>query len=197
MQALRSAPSRGRTRPPSLRVLLPVVGVLAVAATACGDDPFALPWEATPDTVLLYSLARPELNLPSAFNFRTLQTVVVEDATATGSWDLAVDTEDGNLVWTPPAALGINSRARIATLRELGFDEVREAPSDTAAYVGSETVPVETGVVYVVRTGLRSGCFYYAKAEAVELQPEAGTLRFRYVANPFCNNLDLVPPDTD
>ena len=43
--------------------------VLTVGLGACGDDPFAFRWNDVPDTAQIYSLARPELNLPSGFSF--------------------------------------------------------------------------------------------------------------------------------
>ena len=82
---------------------------LSVGLAACGDDPFIFPWLPAPDTVLLYSLARPELNLEAAYNFNDRVRVRVEAATATGTWDVAVDTRGGQIVFLPPGALGISS----------------------------------------------------------------------------------------
>ncbi len=174
--------------------------LLAVLTVACGDDPFAIPWEESPDTVLLYSLARPELNLASGFNFRARVAVRIEAANSTGNWDLALDTRDGKLVFLPPGALGVTSRARVAQLAGRTFDEVREAPGDTAVYSATAPVPVELGSIYVVRTGQRPGvfgarCVYYAKLEPVAIDVAGGTLRFMFDASPICNDRKLVPPD--
>ena len=94
---------------------------LAATLTACGSDPFAIKWTSAPDTVLLYSLARPEFNLPSGFNFFGRNAVKVESATATGTWDLALDTKGGELVFLPPGALGVDSRARVTELAGARF----------------------------------------------------------------------------
>jgi len=53
------------------RIALSLAGALCmlVTATACDDDPFAFNWTDNPDTVLLYSMARPELGLVSAYSF--------------------------------------------------------------------------------------------------------------------------------
>jgi hypothetical protein len=77
--------------------------LVLLAATACNDDPFEIRWELQADTVLLYSLARPEMNMDSGFNFRpgTLGPVRIEAATATGTWDIALDTRGGELVLLP------------------------------------------------------------------------------------------------
>ena len=57
---------------------------------------------------------------------------VIESATATGTWDIALGTEGGQLVLLPPGALGVaGSTARIAPLTGTTFEQVREAPSDS------------------------------------------------------------------
>ncbi|MDX1494842.1 MAG: hypothetical protein R3253_12315 [Longimicrobiales bacterium] len=180
--------------------LLAVSAALLVGTAACGDDPFAFDWNDRPDTVLLYSMARPELNLVSAYNFLRNTPVQVENPSATGSWDLAVDTRDGQIVFLPPGALNVDGAARVAVLEGLSLDDVRQAPSDTLLYVSKQPVPVRMGDVYIVRTNRQRGsfgqrCVYYGKLEAVNIDPAGGTLTFREVTNPVCNDRDLVPPD--
>lgn len=148
---------------------------------------------------MIHSLARPEPNLPSAFNFNFRTPIIVEAPGSTGQWDVALDTQGGNLVLLPPRALGINSRARIASLPGVGFDEVREAPADTAAYVSDRPVPVALGVIYVVQTSEGAGgfgqrCVFFAKLEPLVIDVEGGTLTFLYDSNPICNDPRLVPP---
>lgn len=177
-----------------------VAVALLMGGTACGDDPFAFDWTDTPDTVLLYSLARPELNLVSGFNFFQGVRVQVEAPAATGQWDAAVDTRDGQIVLMVPGAFGVASTARIAPLEAMSLDDVTTAPSDTTLYISDEPVPMVEGSIYVVKTNRARGsfgstCVYYAKLEPLEADPVAGTLRFRYVVNPVCNSRDLVPPN--
>lgn len=180
--------------------LAAATAVLLVGTVGCGDDPFAFDWSAQPDTVLLYSMARPELNLVSAYNFLNGAPILVERPGATGQWDVAVDTRDGRIVLLPPGALNVTGEAQVATLEGLSLDDVTRAPSDTLLYVSDRPIPVEQGDVYVVRTNRTPGsfgrsCVYYAKVEAVVIDPEGGTLTFREVTNPVCNDRDLVPPD--
>lgn len=167
---------------------------------ACGDSPFDLRWTERPDTVLLYSLARPELNLVSAFDFvpSRRRTVEVEAPGATGSWDVALDTRGGELVFLPPGALGIESRAGVASFRGLNLDELEEAPSDSASYSLETPVPVEDGTAYVIRTRRVRGslgrlCSYYAEVVPVDINPDVGTVRLVYDVNPNCNDRSLVP----
>lgn len=182
-----------------LQAFAALAAALLVGTAACGDDPFSFNWSDAPDTVLLYSMARPELNLVSAFNFNQDAPVQVEAPAATGSWDVAVDTRGGEIVLLPPGALNVVGTARITTFEGLALDEVTRAPSDTLVYVADEAVPVRMGNVYVVKTNRARGsfgrsCIYYAKLEAVTIDPVGGTLKFREVTNPVCNSRDLVPP---
>lgn len=180
-------------------LLLSAASAFALLLASCDDDPFRIDWDAAPDTVLLYSLARPELNLPSAFNINQRRLVLVEAPGATGTWDIAVDTQGDNLVLLTPGAMGLESRARITSVEGVTFDEVRKAPADTAAYSGDEPVPVELGPIYIVQTGESVGtfgsrCVYHAKLEALDIDVELGTLQFVYDSNPVCNSRDLIPP---
>ncbi len=176
--------------------------VVSFWSAGCGDDPFRLQWVQDPDTALIYSLSRPELNLASAFDFHGRVAFAIEAPGSTGQWDVVLDHRDGRLVLMPPGAIGILSNARVAVFPGMTFDDVRKAPSDTAAYVSDQPVPVEFGTVYVVRThrdrdqfGL--SCLFYAKLEPIEIDVAAGTLTFVFDSNPLCNDLDLVPPDDD
>jgi hypothetical protein len=176
-----------------------VTALIAVGGLACSNDPFAIPWTESPDTVLLYSLARPELNLVSGFNFNTGASYRIESANATGKWDVALDTRGGQLVFLPPGALGVTSRARITTFPGEAFEDVVRAPTDTLLYTANDPVPVQAGTIYVFRTGSSPGvfgtnCVYYAKAEAVNIDVAGGTLSFVFDASPICNDLRLVPP---
>ena len=189
---------------PRCRASWPRIGALVAALTvglaACGDDPFAFNWDPTPDTVLLYSLARPELNLVSAFAFFQRTEVRVEAAGSTGEWDAAVDTRDGRIVLLPPGALGVIGTARVTELENIALEDVRRAPEDTLVYTADQPVPVSLGNVYVIKTNRSAGsfgtsCIYYAKMAPVEIDPTAGILRFEFVTNPVCNSQDLVPPD--
>ena len=185
-----------------VRAAIALAGVCAVffTATACDGDPFAFNWNDVPDTVLLYSMARPELGLVSAYAFRDGVELEVEAPGTTGQWDIAIDTREGQIVMLPPPVLGIYTDAEIATFENTLLADVTEAPSDSLEYVSDQPVPVEFGNVYVIKTNRSPGsygrnCHYYAKLEAVDTDPIGGTLIFRHVTNPVCNDRDLVPPN--
>jgi hypothetical protein len=189
-------------RSTSVRVGLATAAVALVPLlSACEDDPFGFnDWSLSPDTVFLYSLARPELNLPSGFNLNTRQLVRVEAAGSTGTWDFLVNTVDGQMVFITPTAVGLDTSAGIAVATDETFDGIREAPRDTARYVRAEPVPIVEGRLYVVRTNQQTGqfgrsCTYYGKVEPLEVDVAGGTLRFRFDSSPLCNSRALVPPE--
>lgn len=184
------------TRRLSVAALALAVG--AALATGC-NNPYAPSWPyAITDTVVLYSLARPELNLPSAFNFHQRHSYRVEDPSATGAWDMAVDTQGGQMVLLPPGALNVPTGAGIAVLPGLALDQATEAPKDTLEYSTQDPVPVQLGNVYVIRSGQTVGiygtyCRYYSKMEPIDINATDGTLQFIFDSNPICNSRSLVP----
>lgn len=180
------------------RIAFVWVLLLGVTLTACGEDPFAIDWVENPREVTLYSLARPDFNRPSAFEMLGGVSIVLENPTAGGRWDFALDTRGGELVLLPPRSVGVLSSAAIAPIPNTSFAEVREAPADTAVYVTREPVPVRMGTTYVVRTHEQFGffgqtCVYYGKLTPVAPDPANGVLRFRFDTSPDCNNRALVP----
>lgn len=182
-----------------IRALLGVL-VVPLAALACDDDLFQINWFANPQEATVYSLAVPELNLPTGFDFINRQTVRIESAQSVGRWDLAVDTQGGQLVFLPPDAFDVQSRAAVLLLPDTSFADVLQAPADTTLYSHEEPVPVDVGNVYVVRTRQVRGsfgrnCVYYAKLEPLSIDVALGRLTFVFDASPVCNDRRLIPPD--
>jgi hypothetical protein len=176
-------------------------GLLSLGLLAGGcDDPFELDWVSAPETATIYSLSRPEPGLPSAFNFHFRIPILVEAPGSSGQWDVALATEADRLVFLPPRALGINSRARIAALPGMAFADVVDAPQDTASYVSDRALPISMGTVYVVQTSEGIGtfgqrCVFFAKLEPLEVDVTGGQLTFVYDASPACNDTRLIPPN--
>jgi hypothetical protein len=177
-----------------------VVGWLTLLGwvnTGC-DDPLAVEWYEVPDTVLLYSLARPELNLLSAMDLLSGYPLRIESPEATGNWDFVLDTSQGDLVLTPPGVFGIASTARIMALEGVSLESVAKAPADSTLHSSDTPLPVKEGVVYVIRTRqvtdlYENTCVYYAKLEPITVELALQSLSFHYVLNPTCNSRDLVP----
>lgn len=173
--------------------------LIVLVLAACDEDPFTIIWAASPDTAEVYSLARPELDLFSAFSFVQRTPVRIERSGAAELWDVAVDTRAEGLVLLPPGALGISSRARVTELAGLAFADVLEAPQDTLLYTASEAVQLRLNSTYIVRTGARgqafgTPCSFYAKLEPLVIDVPSGLVRFVFDASPSCNDRSLVPP---
>jgi hypothetical protein len=196
----RAAPApRTRTALGRLALRVGALAVLTVPLAACGDDPFLLRWQENPREAVLFSLDRPELNRPQAFDLLQARRVIVQSVEEEGRWDFAVDRVNGEMVFLPPRALGVSSQAALVPLPGTAFADVREAPADTAVYISREPVPIRQGTLYVVRTHQQTGpwgqrCFYYGKVEPLEIDDAQGTVRFLFDVSPDCNNRRLVPP---
>jgi hypothetical protein len=181
----------------SVKALCAVLPALVLLA-GCRDDPFEIPWEENPFETTIYALDRPELNRPSGFDMSRRARVIIEGPEAGGRWDFAVDRQDGGMVLLPPRVLGVTSRAAIAPIPGVSYDDVREAPRDTLAYISREPVPLQHGTIYVIRTHQQADafgrqCVFYGRVEPVEMDVETGTFRFRSDTSPECNNRRLVP----
>jgi hypothetical protein len=174
----------------------------AVLLTAACDDPFApVDWDPEPVPVDLFSVSRPDLlGLPSAYDFVNRRRVRLEEVGAAGQWDIALAEEDGAFVVKPSGAFQGVPPGPGVTVMERGrtFEDVTRAPDGLDAYVRTESVPLEAGRVYVVRTrrttGFLGACIYYGKFEVMEMLEEEGRVRLQLVVNPNCNNRSLIPP---
>jgi hypothetical protein len=174
---------------------------VVLLAAAC-DDPFGpANWDATPDTVVLFSASRAEyIGHSSAVDITTVPVAALplEVPGLTGNWDFALTDGDGGLALAPASAFaGLESRARIAVLEGQTLDDVRQAPRDTALYRATPVV-VRPGDVYVIRSR-RSSCggtngYRYAKVQTVEIDVPRGIYRFEIVRNPYCDNRSFIPP---
>ena len=174
--------------------------LLLPSLMACDDDFYTVRWEESPDTVLLYSLARPELNLYSGFNFLGRVGVRIESPSAVDGWDMALDTRDGELVFIPPSAIGVaNSTASIAPMGVMAWEDLTKAPRDTTLYISDRPVQVNVGELYVIRSRQSAGsygsrCNYYGKFMPLIEDLEAQTVTFVFDISPVCNNRKLIPP---
>ncbi|MEX1184208.1 MAG: hypothetical protein WEF86_13330 [Gemmatimonadota bacterium] len=176
--------------------------LMALVFGACDDGFGPGSWIAAPDTVVLYSASRAEyLGLGSALDIvrQPVGAVKIETAGQTGNWDAALIEVDGAL-WLAPAASfeGLASRARIAVLANVSWDELEQAPRDTTLYT-AEPVLVQANTVYVVRSrrascGLSQG-YRYAKLDPIEVDVDAGTFSFEVIRNPYCDDRSFVPPE--
>jgi hypothetical protein len=184
----------GRWLGRSLLLLLVVPGL-----TACDDEIFKIIWEEAPDTVILYSLARPELNLYSGFDFLSRTGVKIESPQAVGNWDLALDTRDGDLILLPPGAMGVrDSEAAIVPMGDMAYEDLKKAPRDTTLYISDQPVAIRVGDLYVIRSRKAPGsygslCSYFGKFVPLAKDLENGSLTLMFDMSPVCNDRKLIP----
>lgn len=184
-----------------MRIRFLLILILAASSAACDDDLGLEPWNATPDTVSLFSLSRPDLiGLPSGYDFVGRRQIELEAPGSAGSWDVALGGTASQLVLIPAASFQGQgtSRAAIATITSQSFSALLEAPDDTSRY-STEPVPITTGGVYVIRTR-RAACGFstavrFGKIHAVNVDPALGKATFAVVVNPYCNDRSFVPPE--
>jgi hypothetical protein len=178
---------------------------LAVVIIAACDDPFGpAMWNATPDTLLMYSASRAEhLGRASALDITSPTgplPLPLEAPGVTGNWDIALTDLDGGLALVPASAFeGLESRARVGVEPDSELADVTQAPRDTASFT-VEPLPLREGDVYLIRSR-RASCgggtsgYRYGKLRPVAIDQTAGTLQFEIVVNPFCDNRSFVPPE--
>jgi hypothetical protein len=183
------------------RIVLACAAVLPVVA--CDDELDFGDWSATPDTTTIFSLSREDLiGRPSAYDFVRHFPLEVEAVGATDNWDVALRHEGNQLALVPAGGFqGQVSRAALALIPNVLFEDLDEAPGDTAAF-SSEAVLVQPGQVYALRTR-RTACnsfqvgVRYGKVKIIDVNPTAGTLTFSEIVNPICNDRNLVPTADD
>jgi len=181
--------------------LLYLLMVLPLAA--CDDGFGPQEWSATPDTIVLYSLSRPEhFNRASGFDFGAQVGIPrrVESTFTPGQWDVVLIETNGGFAFAPASSFeGQSSRAGLATVTGTTLEELERAPGDSQFL--TTPVALNTGTVYAVRSRLIqtivSSCSYYSKFEVLELNQAEGWVRFRYILNPYCGDRRLIPPDSD
>jgi hypothetical protein len=183
------------------RTLVVLLVGTAVALAGCNDDLGPGDWDATVDTIALFAIERPELQgLPGAYDFINQRLRALEDLGSFGEWDIALDDADGGgfQLLTPGAIEGLEPSAGIARFQDRSFEDLVEAPRDTARYERDDPVPLAAGTVFVVKTRPDprfSNCLRYIKLELVDTDPDRGTASLRFTRNPFCDDRALVPPD--
>ena len=179
-----------------------VIAAAVLPMVACEEDLGLDNWTAFVDTTTIYSLSRAELlGRPSAYDFFNQAADEVETPSATGSWDFALLDSGNQLVLLPAGGFqGNTSRAGLALITGTTFEDLREAPSDTARY-SKTAAAVQVGQVYAVRTR-RDQCSFvsgvrFGKMKIIAVDPTAGSVTFASIVNPYCNERLLIPDNPD
>lgn len=166
---------------------------LSVTLTAC-EDPLSArraPVPEEPGQTTLVSLEEGDLRDASAFDVTGPDPVRTDQ---TAGWDfVVVRGEAGELLFAPRnVVLGSSSAAGLQAFGGT-FEELEVAPD--GGYVTDETVPVDSGAVYSVRSrrdpGVAVSCFRFMKMEVLSVDRSGGLVTLRYLGNPNCGRRTL------
>jgi hypothetical protein len=184
------------------RTVLGVTFLVTPLVSACSDPFASLPWDDAPMDIVLYSASRPEyVGRISAFDLGsgTPRGVAIEAESGAGSWDVVLLDNNGSLALESAVQFeGFKSRARIAEITGVAFEDVKRAPADTTEYTAGP-LDLRMDAVYIVRSrltscGLLTGSIY-AKLKPTEIDAANGIFRFSYVENPNCDDRLLIAPE--
>lgn len=171
------------------------VGPLVLILVGCGD-PFGFlgPVPDEPTEVELSDHRTAPLQEPSAFDLIATRRARVDLSV---NWDfLFLITEEGEAQLQPFTF--VTGRFSEAGLQQMSqsFEAVRVAPK-TGYNTSSPTTIVEGDVLAAISRrdpalgGLR--CRRFGKLEILEIDREAGVLRFQHLVNPNCEGIGLAP----
>jgi hypothetical protein len=183
------APNSTPARHASLAVLAAVL-----VLTGC-DNPFdrTQPLPLEPTSASLADFREGGIGEATAFQLNNGRTVLPSQ---TSDWDFVFWVDDGGRPQFRPRDMITDgsSDAGLAPV-EASFEGLEEAPEE--GYRTKEPVPADSGAVYAVRSrqapGLGLQCRRYAKIEVTSVNAEAGTVSFRHLVNPNCEQRNLVP----
>ena len=179
---------------PTIRRLLPLLALSAVAACSDNDNLPDPTDENVVDTVTVGSLTDTPITTASGFSVGggAIRTDLSPDFDF--AYDIQGDPATGTSVILPRAALGIESGSAAepgVMLRSDAFDAIEVAPSN--GYLTEEAVPVALGERYIVRSRVvcNIGVPRYAKVEIIGL--EDNSLVLKVLANTNCGYRGLEP----
>lgn len=180
-----SAPSRHASLAALAAVLL---------LTGC-ESPFnrTQPLPLEPTSVSLADFREGGIGEATAFQLNNAWAVLPSQ---TSDWDFVFWVSDEGQPQFRPRDMITDgdSDAGLAPV-EVSFEALEEAPQE--GYLTKEPVPADSGAVYAVRSrqapGLGLRCRRYAKIQVTSVNAEAGTVTFRHLVNPNCEQRNLVP----
>lgn len=182
------------TNPSSARRIALAALAAALPLVGC-EDPFggSEPLPTVPTTVSLSDFRTGPLGEPVAFQLSERRPV---RPSRTIDWDFVYWVTDAGEPQFRPRNMIVagSSDAGLAPV-EVSFEQLGEAPAD--GYVTDEPVAAGPGAVYAVRSrqdaSLGLSCRRYGKIEVTSVNAEAGTVTFRHLVNPNCEQRSLTP----
>jgi hypothetical protein len=168
---------------------------VVLLATACGSstgiEPIANPEEAT--EAELFDFGQANVRSPSAFDIVSSSAVRLD---ASSRWDFLFQIQGDSTALLRPrgAVLGITSDAGLIRL-SADFDDIDQAPQ--VGYQRARGLAIQEGDVLAMRSqrdaNIALRCFRYGKMEVLSIDTVEGTVTFKHLINPNCENRNLVP----
>jgi hypothetical protein len=179
---------------PTIRRLLPLLALSAVAACSDNDNLPDPTDESFVDTVTVGSLTDTPITTASGFAVVVGPVRTDLDPSFDFAYDIQGDPATGTSVLLPRAVLGIVSETSAEPglmRRDEAFDAIEAAPSN--GYVTEEAVPIALGERYIVRSRVTCsiGVPRYAKIEIIGLEDNSVILKV--LANANCGYRGLEP----
>ncbi len=183
----------------ALVALVPTGAALAVAAvlaSGCSNSGLLAPVPDSASEATLSDYRSAPLGSPSAFDVLSGLPIRTE---VTSGWDFLFYVTPGGTMQLRPRdmVVGGTSGQGLQKVTQ-SFTGLTEAPS--SGYVTDKAVAVTTGDVLAVVSrsdpNYSVQCRYYMKMKVLSINKTAGTLTFRWLANPNCEQRLLVPGQT-
>ena len=165
--------------------------LLIALLPGCSGTPIGLPVPDEPTEVTVADFNAGPLVEPSAFSWVLLQEVRTDQ---TSEWDFAFAFEDGLAKLFPRASVLDQPSSAGLQIVDVTFDELILAPE--TGYITDEPLAVQVGDVLAGVSRRQCGGVSlrrFGKMEILDIDPVSGRLTFKQLANPNCENRNLVP----
>ena len=165
---------------------------LAIALPSCGGSPVGLPVPEEPSQATLTDFRTGPLVEPSAFSWIVLSVIRTDQS---NEWDFAFALEaDGTARLFPRGAVLDQPSTAGLQVVPVSFEDLVLAPED--GYTTDEPVTVRVGDVLAGVSRRQCGSLNlvrFGKLEILDIDLVEGRLTFKQLANPNCENRNLVP----
>jgi hypothetical protein len=166
-----------------------------VAACGGATAPNTIANPDDPTEAVLFDLRDQVVRNPSAFDIISSSPVRLDSNTR---WDFVfLIRADGTAILKPRATITDEIRLDAGLVKtSLTFDEVRSAPA--GGYERVRATTIDEGDVLAMQSQRDPvlqpvRCRRYGKMEILSIDVAAGTVTFRHLINPNCENRNLVP----
>ena len=185
-----------------MRISRLLLAAAVLLSAGCQETLGLIEWTDVPADATMYSATREEFaGRNSAFDLAGFppRALPIESEAAAQRFDFLLMDRNGGLALAPAGLVdGFDSRASIATMTGVAFDDVERAPGDANKFT-TDPVQLQLGVVYILKSRpavctLTTGVIY-AKVQPIAIDVANGRFEFEYVYNPNCGERSLIPED--